>query len=237
MMIAQAELRTTRTRRQAKRPDYVYNADDFEDDYEENNGDLSDEEFNGGSSRTTPDEEMVDYIPEDDTEGAPRRSTRNAGKRARTTESAKPVGRRSARLAENAADNRSTTSCDDDLDISAGKVVKRARTATASPLAVDRLSLEHERDNKIKPTEVAVESVAGRKRSKVRCDYLTNTNASHRFLSNSFGSMRWSRPTVEQDRPLLSQSQQKASKTGHRWEVTWIRTTRLHTPMAPWVFN
>ncbi|KAG8716516.1 hypothetical protein FRC08_009370 [Ceratobasidium sp. 394] len=166
MMIAQAELRTTRTRRQAKRPDYVYNADDFEDDYEENNGDLSDEEFNGGSSRTTPDEEMVDYIPEDDTEGAPRRSTRNAGKRARTAENAKPVGRRSARLAENAADNRSTTSGDDDLDISAGKVVKRARTATASPLAVDRLSLEHERDNKIKPTEVAVESVAGRKRSK-----------------------------------------------------------------------
>ncbi|KAG9119711.1 hypothetical protein FRC07_005125, partial [Ceratobasidium sp. 392] len=115
MMIAQAELRTTRTRRQAKRPDYVYNADDFEDDYEENNGDLSDEEFNGGSSRTTPDEEMVDYAPEDDTEGAPRRSTRNAGKRARTTESAKPVGRRSARLAEN-ADTHSTTSGDDDLD-------------------------------------------------------------------------------------------------------------------------
>ncbi|KAG8685758.1 hypothetical protein FRC09_014550, partial [Ceratobasidium sp. 395] len=166
MMIAQAELRTTRTRRQAKRPDYVYNADDFEDDYDENNGDLSDEEFNGGSSRTTPDEEMADFVLEDDTEGAPRRSTRNAGKRSRTAESAKPTGRRSARLAENAADNRSTTSGDDDLDISAGKVVKRARTATASPLAVDRLSLEHETDSKIKPSEIAVESVAGRKRSK-----------------------------------------------------------------------
>ncbi|QRV83316.1 hypothetical protein RhiJN_11332 [Ceratobasidium sp. AG-Ba] len=162
MMIAQAELRTTRTRRQAKRPDYVYNPDDFEDDYDENNGEVSDEEFNEESSRTTPDEEMADYAPEDDTEGARRRSTRHAVKRAR--EPAKPAGRRSARIAEYAADTYSTTSGDDDAE--SQRIMKRQRTATASPLAVDRLSLEQDKDSKIKPTEVAVESVGGRKRSK-----------------------------------------------------------------------
>lgn len=108
---------------------------------------------------------MVDYIPDDDAEGAPRRSTRNTGKRTRPVD-ARPIGRRSARLAEN-TDNRSSQSGDDDMDVSAGKVVKRARTSTESPLAVDRLSLEQEGDPKVKPTEVAVESVAGKKRSKV----------------------------------------------------------------------
>ncbi|KAF8601038.1 hypothetical protein BDV93DRAFT_441371 [Ceratobasidium sp. AG-I] len=162
MMIAQAELRTTRTRRQTKRPDYVYNADD---DYDENTGDRSDAEFNEeGSSHTTPDEDMVDYIPDDDAEGAPRRSTRSTGKRTRPVDT-RPVGRRSARLAET-TDNRSSQSGDDDIDVIAGKVVKRARTSTESPLAVDRLSLEQEGDPKVKPTEVAVESVAGKKRSK-----------------------------------------------------------------------
>jgi hypothetical protein len=187
---------------------------DFEDDYDENNGDLSDEEFNEGSSRTTPDEDMVDYIPEDGAEGAPRRSTRNTGKRTRPSENTKPSGgRRSARLAESTVDNRSSQSGDEEPDVSAGKVVKRARTFTASPPAVDRLSLEQ--DNKVKSTEVAVESVAGKKRSKVRFDYLSNSIASHPFLSNSSGFMRWSRPMVEQDRPLLSPSQQKAIETEH----------------------
>lgn len=166
MMIAQAELRTTRTRRQTKRPDYVYDADDFEDDYDENTGDRSDAEFNEeGSSHTTPDEDMVDYVPDEDAEGAPRRSTRSTGKRARPVD-ARPAGRRSARLAENSVDNRSSQSGDEDMDVNAGKVVKRARTSTESPLAVDRLSLEQEGDPKVKPTEVAVESVAGKKRSK-----------------------------------------------------------------------
>ena len=109
---------------------------------------------------------MVDYIPDDDTEGALRRSTRNTGKRTRPVDT-RPAGRRSARLAENTTDNRSSQSGDDDMDVSAGKVVKRARTSTESPLAVDRLSLEQEGDPKVKPTEVAVESVAGKKRSKV----------------------------------------------------------------------
>lgn len=109
---------------------------------------------------------MVDYVPDEDAEGAPRRSTRSTGKRARPLD-ARPVGRRSARLAENSVDNRSSQSGDEDLDVSAGKVVKRARTSTESPLAVDRLSLEQEGDPKVKPTEVAVESVAGKKRSKV----------------------------------------------------------------------
>ncbi|CAE6412802.1 unnamed protein product [Rhizoctonia solani] len=169
MMIAQAELRSTRTRRQTKRPDYVYDADDFEDDYAEENGERSDEEFNGeaGSSHTTPDEDVNDYTPDDDDDddnGGLRRSTRNAGKRARRVE-ARPAGRRSARLAANDAETSSTRSGDDDIDITNGKIVKRARTATASPLNVDRLSLEGD-DAKSKSSYVKLEPAPGKKASK-----------------------------------------------------------------------
>ncbi|CAE6525901.1 unnamed protein product [Rhizoctonia solani] len=163
MMIAQAELRTTRTRRQTKRPDYVYGGDDFEDDYADENGERSDEEFNGDaeSSHTTPDEDMNDYTP-DEEDGRLRRSTRN--KRTRQGE-ARPMGRRSARLAANDADNSSTRSGEDDIDITNGKIVKRARTATASPLDVDRLSLEGE-DAKSKSTYIKLEPIPGKRASK-----------------------------------------------------------------------
>ncbi|KAF8711937.1 hypothetical protein RHS03_01495, partial [Rhizoctonia solani] len=166
MMIAQAELRSTRTRRQTKRPDYVYDADDFEDDYADENGERSDEEFNGEaeSSHTTPDEDMNDYTPDDDDDGGLRRSTRSAGKRVRPIQ-ARPIGRRSARLAANDAETSSTRSGDDDIDITNGKIVKRARTATASPLHVDRLSLEGD-DGKSKSTYVKLEPVPGKKASK-----------------------------------------------------------------------
>ncbi|KDN41457.1 hypothetical protein RSAG8_07407, partial [Rhizoctonia solani AG-8 WAC10335] len=166
MMIAQAELRTTRTRRQNKRPDYVYDADDFEDDYAEENGERSDEEFNGEaeSSHTTPDEDMNDYMPDEEENGRLRRSTRNTGKRTRQVE-ARPMGRRSARLAANDADNSSTRSGDDDIDVTNGKVIKRARTATASPLNVDRLSLEGD-DSKSKATYIKLEPVPGKRASK-----------------------------------------------------------------------
>ncbi|ELU39842.1 hypothetical protein AG1IA_06123 [Rhizoctonia solani AG-1 IA] len=205
MMIAQAELRSTRTRRQTKRPDYVYDADvsnakrlgllvfssptcmqDFEDDYADENGERSDEEFNGEaeSSHTTPDEDMNDYTPDDDDDGGLRRSTRNAGKRVRPIQ-ARPIGRRSARLAANDAETSSTRSGDDDIDITNGKIVKRARTATASPLHVDRLSLEGD-DGKSKSTYVKLEPVPGKKASK-------------------------NRPVAEQDPYLLIGSQQKAA--------------------------
>ncbi|CAE6463851.1 unnamed protein product [Rhizoctonia solani] len=168
MMIAQAELRTTRTRRQTKRPDYVYDADDFEDDYAEENGERSDEEFNGEaeSSHTTPDEDMNDYMPDDEENGRLRRSTRNASKRPRQVE-ARPTGRRSARLAANDADNSSTRSGDDDVDvdITNGKVIKRARTETASPLHVDRLSLEGD-ESKSKSAYIKLEPAPGKKVSK-----------------------------------------------------------------------
>ncbi|CAE6391627.1 unnamed protein product [Rhizoctonia solani] len=166
MMIAQAELRSTRTRRQTKRPDYVYDADDFEDDYAEENGERSDEEFNGEaeSSHTTPEEDMNDYTPDEDEDGGLRRSTRNSGKRARRVEE-RPVGRRSARLAANDAETSSTRSGDDDIDITNGKIVKRARTATASPLNVDRLSLEGD-DTKSKSTYTKLEPAPGKKASK-----------------------------------------------------------------------
>lgn len=116
---------------------------------------------------------MNDYVPEDG-EGQLRRSTRNAGKRPRQPE-AKPVGRRSARLAENNADNSSTKSFDDDIDINYGKVVKRARTTTASPLNVDQLSLEG--DQKSKPAYVEVEPAPGKRASKVgiKCGANCNT--------------------------------------------------------------
>lgn len=102
---------------------------------------------------------MNDFVPDDD-DGGLRRSTRTAGKRVRQAE--KPVGRRSARLAENNADNSSTRSGDDDVDVNNGKIVKRARTTTESPLGVDRLSLDSE--GKSKPT---YEPAPGKKASKV----------------------------------------------------------------------
>jgi hypothetical protein len=140
---------------------------DFEDDYEDNNGERSDEEFNGESSRTTPDpdEDINDYVPDDGEDGRLRRSTRNTGKRARQPE-AKPLGRRSARLAENNGDNSSTRSGDDDIDVNNGKIVKRARTTTASPLNVDQLTLETG-DLRSKPAYVKVEPAPGKRASKV----------------------------------------------------------------------
>ncbi|CCO28277.1 hypothetical protein BN14_02272 [Rhizoctonia solani AG-1 IB] len=107
---------------------------------------------------------MNDYTPDEDEDGGLRRSTRNSGKRARRVEE-RPVGRRSARLAANDAETSSTRSGDDDIDITNGKIVKRARTATASPLNVDRLSLEGD-DTKSKSTYTKLEPAPGKKASK-----------------------------------------------------------------------
>jgi hypothetical protein len=155
---------------------------DFEDDYAEENGERSDEEFNGEaeSSHTTPEEDMNDYTPDEDEDGGLRRSTRNSGKRARRVEE-RPVGRRSARLAANDAETSSTRSGDDDIDITNGKIVKRARTATASPLNVDRLSLEGD-DTKSKSTYTKLEPAPGKKASKV-C--IGSENLTHSCLANT----------------------------------------------------
>ncbi|KXN88772.1 hypothetical protein AN958_06640 [Leucoagaricus sp. SymC.cos] len=172
ILMAQAELRETRTRRQARRPDYVYYSQDSEDEYqlqEQEDGDFNDEEpEETGRRRKAP--------------IATRRSTRTAvlnanGKREGSSES--NLGnwrgeRRSARLGfqdpfeverppKRARTEESTTSVGS-ADASSTASVQANSKAIGN--GAGKIKVKATGAAALKPTEVAMEQIAGKKKSK-----------------------------------------------------------------------
>ncbi|KAI0095098.1 hypothetical protein BDY19DRAFT_916277 [Irpex rosettiformis] len=162
LLIAQAEVRETRTRRRA-RPDYAYlNDPEIEDDHEDEYRDEGDDDY--------------DEVMDEDEAGPSTRASHNARRRsARATvlnnngNRSGPVDdwgdwrgeRRSARLGAPA---------ETQLD---GPPPKRARTAESNASSLEGASapqksikLKSNGAAAIKPTETLVESVAGKKKSR-----------------------------------------------------------------------
>ncbi|VDB86586.1 unnamed protein product [Peniophora sp. CBMAI 1063] len=164
--LAQAEMRQTRTRRQTKRPDYVY-ADDIESD-----DGADDFDPRGDHGADDEDDFRSDTAS---TAGGRRRSARNAATNGNSHANGNGHGR------EWRGERRSARFAGPQLDDSEGPPRKRARTAdTASSdadgMSVDGGSVAGGNDGgagfdakaraKIKDTETAVEQLAGRKKSK-----------------------------------------------------------------------
>lgn len=175
-LLAQAELRETRTRRKTQRPDYVYsNGIDSQDDaddynYEEASNDYDDEDSlnsrtNGHKSKRNRDVSSL----------ACRRSTRTAtlhtnGKREGSSDSWQWGERRSTRQAAKYSE----------ADMNHERPQKRAKTVesveSASPApapadsdmnnATDGIKMKRTGAAALKPTEIAMEQVAGKKKSK-----------------------------------------------------------------------
>ncbi|THH11607.1 hypothetical protein EW145_g527 [Phellinidium pouzarii] len=159
MLRVQAELRSTRTRRQTHRPDYVYNQD-FDDE----------EEGDEYTYQDDKDDELLDEDEFDDAISGRRRSqrtsTRNAnGKRPSDASGEWRGERRSTRLGANP-------------EVSEEPSAKRARTdersISSAPsdnlispvLSSNGTSVGKNGAAAVKGNEVAVEQVAGKKKSK-----------------------------------------------------------------------
>ncbi|KAJ6520003.1 hypothetical protein C8R45DRAFT_953541 [Mycena sanguinolenta] len=176
---AQAEIRETRTRRQTRKPDYVYSNtfDDEEDDADEytyQEAEAYDDEF---------DDDFLNF--RDESEGpSTRRASSSTGRRRSTrTAVVNANGKREAQedqWVQWRGERRSTrlgAPPDTQLDVEPRN--KRARTedstmstgsvdaaSTTSHGAKDGLKLKSSGAAALKPNEVAMEQIAGKKRSK-----------------------------------------------------------------------
>ncbi|KAJ7446470.1 hypothetical protein B0H11DRAFT_2084887 [Mycena galericulata] len=178
--VAQAEIRETRTRRQTRKPDYVYTNTDFDD---EEDGD----EYTYQEAEAYDDELDDDFLNfRDDSEGPSNRraSTSNGRRRSTRTAVLNANGKREAVQEEPWAqwrgERRSTrlgAPVETQLDLEPRN--KRARTedstmstgsvdaaSTASHGAKNGLKLKTSGAAALKPTEIALEQIAGKKRSK-----------------------------------------------------------------------
>ncbi|KAH9178763.1 hypothetical protein EDB89DRAFT_1928386 [Lactarius sanguifluus] len=181
MFLAQAEIRQTRTRRQTRRPDYVYygveNSDNEKDgEYQENNV-SADEDAEFMNSRSDTASASTSYRRAATDEGR-RRSTRTAVVNNGTKRSAPEIEpwtqwrgeRRSARLGappeahlDEPPSKRART--EDTLSVKSG-VSDVAMDSPVDLPAEKPLQVTHSGAAAVKPTEVAMEQVAGRKRSR-----------------------------------------------------------------------
>jgi len=181
LLLAQTEVRETRTRRQTQKPDYVYgNAFDSEDDADEyayQEEDAQDEEFNED-----------DFLNFRDVPSGSRghRATAAHGERRRSTRTATKVNANGKR--ESSSDSwshwrgerRSSRLGGPEVQFDMEPPPKRARTedstmsansAEAGPASTNGgvqngLKLKKSGAAALKPTEIALEEIAGKKRSK-----------------------------------------------------------------------
>lgn len=178
---AQTEIRETRTRRQTRKPDYVYTNTDFDDEEDA-------DEYTYQEAETYDDEFDDDFLNfRDDSEGPSNRraSTSNGRRRSTRTAVINANGKREAAQEEPWAqwrgERRSTrlgAPAETQLDLEPHN--KRARTedSTMSTGSVDAastasigpvkngLKLKTSGAAALKPTEIALEQIAGKKRSK-----------------------------------------------------------------------
>ncbi|KAF8641162.1 hypothetical protein AX17_000797 [Amanita inopinata Kibby_2008] len=176
-LMAQAELRETRTRRKTHRPDYVYSnefdSQDDADDYnyeEDENNDFDDEDFLNFRTDAPNKSRKRRSAPSTTCRRSMRTATLNTnGKRESSSDSWQWRGeRRSARLGVQ----------HEETDLYAGHHRKRPRTAestdSGTPAPTFIVADEIQNDVKVKstgaaalkPTEVAMEQIAGKKKSK-----------------------------------------------------------------------
>ncbi|KAJ7492443.1 hypothetical protein FB451DRAFT_1218323 [Mycena latifolia] len=178
--VAQAEIRETRTRRQTRKPDYVYTNTDFDDEDDA-------DEYTYQEAETYDDEFDDDFLNfRDESEGPSNRRASSSNGRRRSTRTAvlNANGKREAAQEEPWAqwrgERRSTrlgAPPDTQLDLEPRN--KRARTedstmstgsvdaaSTASAGVKNGLKLKTSGAAALKPTEIALEQIAGKKRSK-----------------------------------------------------------------------
>jgi len=163
--LAQAEVRSTRTRRQTRRPEYVYNdieSDDGGDEYQfEEDNDYDDEAFGDDLSSNQSNRRRA--------EGTRRSSRATKGRRV----SRSPDGtgkmewgaeRRSTRLGvpEHATSSRKRARTEDSVTSSSSYDVNPS-------IPTERTAAKVAKTNgaaSVRPTEIAVEQVAGKKKSR-----------------------------------------------------------------------
>ncbi|KAL9716492.1 hypothetical protein Ac2012v2_000940 [Leucoagaricus gongylophorus] len=175
-LVAQAELRSTRTRRQSQKPDYVYYSQESEDEYQFQ--EQEDEDFQD-------DEEQEEKSRRREVPAATRRSTRTVvlnahGKRESSADS--NLGswrgeRRSARLGfqdpfepderlpKRARTEESMASVGS-ADASPASTVQTQSATNANGTETKKGKLKATGAAALKPTEMIVEQVAGKKKSK-----------------------------------------------------------------------
>ncbi|KAJ7110032.1 hypothetical protein C8R44DRAFT_270447 [Mycena epipterygia] len=177
---AQAEIRETRTRRQTRKPDYVYTNTDFDDEEDA-------DEYTYQEAETYDDEFDDDFLNfRDDSEGPSNRRASSSNGRRRSTRTAvlNANGKRETAQEEPWAqwrgERRSTRlGAPADTQLDPEPPNKRARTedstmstgsadaaSTTSHGAKNGLKLKTSGAAALKPTEIALEQIAGKKRSK-----------------------------------------------------------------------
>ncbi|KAI0308159.1 hypothetical protein B0F90DRAFT_1680625 [Multifurca ochricompacta] len=183
LLLAQAEIRQTRTRRQTRRPDYVYydieNSDNEKDEeykYQEND-ESADEDTDFMNLRPDTASAFTNYRHEA-TDVGRRRSTRTAVASSRAKRSTAETDpwtqwrgeRRSTRLGappeaqlDEPPPKRART--EDTLSVKSG-VSDIAIDSPVDPPVEKLLQVKHSGAAAIKPTEVAMEQIAGRKKSR-----------------------------------------------------------------------
>ncbi|KAJ7161397.1 hypothetical protein C8R43DRAFT_992731 [Mycena crocata] len=178
--VAQAEIRETRTRRQTRKPDYVYTTTDFDDEEDA-------DEYTYQEAETYEDEFDDDFLNfRDDSEGPSNRRASSSNGRRRSTRTAvlNANGKREAAQEEPWAqwrgERRSTRlGAPPDTQLDSEPRNKRARTedstmstgsvdapSTASHGAKNGVKLKTSGAAALKPTEIALEQIAGKKRSR-----------------------------------------------------------------------
>ncbi|GLB35905.1 hypothetical protein LshimejAT787_0301930 [Lyophyllum shimeji] len=180
LLLAQAEVRETRTRRRTQKPDYVYsNVYDSEDDADEytyQEEDAQDEEFD--------EDDFLNF--RDEPGGSRRRRAATAyGERRRSTRTAAKVNANGKResssdsLSHWRGERRSARLGGPEAQFDTEPPPKRARTedtmstnsaeagsASTNGAVTGGLKLKTSGAAALKPTEVALEEIAGKKRSK-----------------------------------------------------------------------
>ncbi|KAF8078881.1 hypothetical protein FPV67DRAFT_1466742 [Lyophyllum atratum] len=180
LLLAQTEIRETRTRRQTQKPDYVYgNAYDSEDDADEyayQEEDVQDEEFD--------EEDFLNFRDAPNGTGG-HRTAASRGERRRSTRTGTKVNANGKR--ESSSDSwshwrgerRSSRLGGPEAQFEMEPPPKRARTedsmmstnsADAGPASTNGvqngLKIKRSSAAALKPTEIALEQIAGKKRSK-----------------------------------------------------------------------
>ncbi|KIM47759.1 hypothetical protein M413DRAFT_439429 [Hebeloma cylindrosporum] len=173
MLIAQAEVRQTRTRRQTQKPDYVYSNNDF------------DSEDDGGDEYAYQEDERQDDEYEQDFLDGMGGSRRGRAAAAPTRRSARTSAMNANGKREGSSDSglwrgerRSTRLGGPDVSLDVEPARKRARTEESmdSAQSTEGPSSNYAKTNGVrvkasgaaalKPTEIAMEQIAGKKKSK-----------------------------------------------------------------------
>ncbi|KAF8203824.1 hypothetical protein BJ912DRAFT_919838 [Pholiota molesta] len=166
LLLAQAEIRQTRTRRRTQKPDYVYNNDvdseastrDDGDDYRYQEEEHQDEEY---------DQDLLNFNdgPRRGRGGTATMGTRRSARSAVVNSNGKREGSSDSGIWR--GERRSSRLSGPDAWHDSEPSRKRARTEESTEIAVSNgVKVKASGAAALKPTEIALEQIAGKKRSK-----------------------------------------------------------------------